>query len=397
MTIPTFDPSDDGFLADPYPTYAALRRDAPLSLMPSGILALSRHADVIAMLKDPRFGFDVERATAAPSLEPIALMIGRWMLFRDPPTHTRLRGAVTRAFTARRVDDMKPRIEDSVDHLIDKVQAQGRMDVIAEFARPVPSIVICDMVGIPETDRDELIDSVLVALRSIDPLPMTRKQTRACNEATLVMHDILTRLLAERRRDPQPDLLTALLEVGTGEDGLTDDEIIANVVLLFAAGYETTTNLIGNGLLALHRNPGELARLQQEPALILPALEELLRYDAPVQIAARRALQTVEICGERIEQGEKIAGLLGSANHDETVYDEPGRLDVTRNGIRHASFGGGIHYCMGAQLGRAEAEIAFRRLFARLPGLYLPEREHPAWRDTTTLRGLVSLEARWPA
>ncbi len=395
MTIPTFDPTDDGFLADPYPAYAALRRDAPLSLMPSGILALARYADVTSMLKDPRFGFDVERVTAAPSLEPISMMIGRWMLFRDPPTHTRLRGAVTRAFTARRVEDMKPRIEASVDHLIDKVEAQGRMDVIADFARPVPSIVICDMVGIPESDRDMLIDSVLVALRSIDPLPMTRKQTRACNEATLVMHDILTRLLAQRRRDPKPDLLTALLDVGTGEDGLTDDEIIANVVLLFAAGYETTTNLIGNGLLALHRNPDQLAILTQNPGLIAPALEELLRYDAPVQIAARRALVTVEICGERIEQGEKIAGLLGSANHDDTIYDEPGRLDVTRNGIRHASFGGGIHYCMGAQLGRAEAEIAFRRLFARLPNLHLPDRHKPAWRDTTTLRGLVSLEAQW--
>ena len=395
MTLPTFDPSDDGFLADPYPTYAALRRDAPLSLMPSGILALARYADVTAMLKDPRFGFDVERTVAAPSLEPIALMIGRWMLFRDPPTHTRLRGAVTRAFTARRVEEMKPRIEASVDALIDRVEAEGRMDVIADFARPVPSIVICDMVGIPEPDRDPLIQSVLVALRSIDPLPMTHKQKLSCNEATLLMHDILTRLLAERRREPQPDLLTALLDVGTGENGLTDDEIIANIVLLFAAGYETTTNLIGNGLLALHRNPHELDRLKQEPAQILPALEELLRYDAPVQIAARRALETVEIHGERIEKGEKIAGLLGSANHDETVYDDPGRLDVTRGGIRHASFGGGIHYCMGAQLGRTEAEIAFRRLFARLPNLHLPQQDRPAWRDTTTLRGLVQLEARW--
>jgi cytochrome P450 len=396
MTIPTFDPSEDEFLADPYPTYAALRRDAPLSLMPSGILAVSRYADVTSMLKDPRFGFDIERTTAAPSLEPISMMIGRWMLFRDPPTHTRLRGAVTRAFTLRRVDDMKPRIEASVDALIDRVADQGRMDVIADFARPVPSIVICDMVGIPESDRDPLIDSVLIALRSIDPLPMTRKQTRACNEATELMHDILTRLLAERRRAPQPDLLTALLQVGTGEDGLTDDEIIANVVLLFAAGYETTTNLIGNGLLALHRNQDQLALLQQDPSKIAPAIEELLRYDAPVQIAARRALETVEIHGERIEAGEKIAGLLGSANHDETVYENPGRLDITRAGIRHASFGGGIHYCMGAQLGRAEAEIAFRRLFARLPGLHLPDQDSPKWRDTTTLRGLVSLEARWP-
>ena len=396
MTIPTFDPRDDAFLADPYPTYAQLRAEAPLSLMPSGILAVSRYADVTSMLKDPRFGFDIERTTAAPSLEPISMMIGRWMLFRDPPTHTRLRGAVTRAFTLRRVDYMKPRIEASVDALIDRVAERGRMDVIADFARPVPSIVICDMVGIPEGDRDPLIDSVLIALRSIDPLPMTRKQTRACNEATVLMHDILSRLLAERRRDPQPDLLTALLQVGTGEDGLTDDEIIANVVLLFAAGYETTTNLIGNGLLALHRNQDQLALLQQDPSKIAPAIEELLRYDAPVQIAARRALETVEIHGERIEAGEKIAGLLGSANHDATVYENPGRLDIARTGIRHASFGGGIHYCMGAQLGRAEAEIAFRRLFARLPGLHLPDQDRPEWRDTTTLRGLVALEARWP-
>jgi cytochrome P450 len=395
MQIPTFDPSEPDFLADPYPTYAALRRDAPLSLMPSGILALSRHNDVIAMLKDPRFGFDVERETAAPSLEPISMMIARWMLFRDPPTHTRLRGAVTRAFTLRRVEDIKPRIVASVDALIDKVESQGRMDVIADFARPVPSIVICDLVGIPEPDRDPLIEGVLVALRSIDPLPMTRKQTRACNEATLAMDAILARLLAERRREPQPDLLTALLAVGDGDDGLSDDEIIANIILLFAAGYETTTNLIGNGLLALHRNPSQLAMLQADPARITPALEELLRYDAPVQIAARRALETVEICGERIEKGEKIAGLLGSANHDDTIYADPGRLDVTRTGIRHASFGGGIHYCMGAQLGRAEAEIAFRRLFARLPNLELPDRDRPEWRDTTTLRGLVALEARW--
>ena len=297
---------------------------------------------------------------------------------------------MTRAFTARRVDDMRPGIERSVDALIDRVAPQGRMDVVADFAREVPSIVSCDMVGVPFSDRDEHA--------AIDPLPMTRKQTRACNEATGRIEAILGALITARRRDPRPDLMSALIAAGEAgaEEGLTDDELIANVILIFAAGYETTTNLISNGLLALHRHPDQLRLLQDDPALIGPAVEELLRYDAPVQIAARRALETVEICGERIEQGEKVAGLLGSANHDDTVYADPGRLDVRRTGIRHASFGGGIHYCLGAQLGRAEAEIALRRLFHRLPGLVLPDQDRPKWRDTTTLRGLVELEAAWP-
>lgn len=396
MELASLDPTDPDFIQDPYPFYAALRQDSPVSLLPSGMLALARRDDIEAVLKDPRFGQDATGETmAGPVFEPSMVFLRHWMLFRDPPAHTRLRGAVIKAFTARRVADMRDQIRANVDALIDAVAPLGRMDIVTDFARPLPFRVICEMIGIPEEDRPMLRGIVNTTKRALDPLPLTRKQTRESNEAVAEMAALFARLFAERRREPRDDLISALVLAADREHDMTDDEIVANIGLLFSAGYETTMNLIGNGLLALHRNPAQLARLRADASLMPNAIEEMLRYEAPVQITRRVASESVELHGHQVERGEKIVLLLGSANRDARHYAEPDSFDVARPDIRHLAFGGGIHFCLGAQLGRLEASIAFSRLFERLPDLVLPETENLEWHPTFTLRGLVSLEARW--
>jgi cytochrome P450 len=232
--------------------------------------------------------------------------------------------------------------------------------------------------------------------RILDPVPMSRAELDQANEAILAQQAYFSGLFAYRRKNPGDDLTSALLAARDGGDALTDDEALANIILLFAAGHETTTNLIGNGLLALHRNPGELARLRQDTALIPNAVEELLRYDSPVQLTGRMALEDNEIHGQKIAKGEQLITLLGAANRDPAAYPgDPEALDVGRPGVRAISFGGGIHHCLGAQLARIEAEIAFARLLARLPGLRLREPDNVAWKPTITLRGPAALPAVW--
>jgi cytochrome P450 len=294
------------------------------------------------------------------------------------------------------MEGLRPRIEAIVDQLIDRVESQGSMCIIRDFAHRLPVTVICDMLGIPEEDRGPFLAESTVRGRLLDPVPLSREEMDAANEGTRRSDDYFTRLLAYRRANPGDDLTTALVQAREANQSLSDEEILANISLLFGAGHETTTNLIGNGLLALHRNPEQLARLKADPALMPNAVEELLRYDSPVQLTARIALQDCELLGERIAEGEEVIALLGSANHDRAAFPgDPDVLDVTRPGVRAISFGGGLHYCLGAQLARIEGEIAFRRLFERLPGLRLTDPDCVEWKPTVTLRGLVSLPATW--
>jgi cytochrome P450 len=291
---------------------------------------------------------------------------------------------------------MRPRIQQIVDGIIDRVKPQGRMDLIADFAFRLPVTVICDMLGIPEEDREVFFTSSRTGGRLLDLAPLSRVEIDEQNSYNLTMAEYFRGLFELRRREPGDDLTTHLVQAEEDGDTLTNEELTANVILLFGAGHETTVNLIGNGLLALHRNPDQLQLLKRDLSLTGNAIEELLRYDSSVQVTGRTTLEYIdEIGGISLEQGRSVICLLGSANRDPAIYPDPDRLDITRRDIHPLSFGGGIHYCVGAQLARIEGEIAIATLLRRLPNLQLDDVEHPDWRQTFVLRGLNKLAASW--
>jgi cytochrome P450 len=302
-----------------------------------------------------------------------------------------------KAFTARRVEDMRPRIEQIVDQTIDAVLPQGRMDLIEDFAFRLPVTIICDMLGIPEDHREVFYKSSRDGGRLLDPVPLTPEEIEKGNAGNMMAQMYFQQLFELRRKTPGDDLITQLLQAEEDGSKLTNEELTANIILLFGAGHETTVNLIGNGLLALHRNPDQLALLKSNPALITNAIEEFLRYDSSVQMTGRVALEDIEdLGGKKIPKGDSVLCLLGSANRDPAVYpDRPDRLDITRPNVRPLSFGGGIHFCLGAQLARIEAEVAISTLLRRLPELKLDDAENPQWRPTFVLRGLKELPASW--
>jgi cytochrome P450 len=302
---------------------------------------------------------------------------------------------VNKAFTARRVADMRPRIKALVDEQLDRVIEQGHMDVMRDLAHRLPVIVICDMLGIPEEHRAPFLTGSTVNGRILEPVPMTREEIDQANFATELSAVYFNQLCELRRREPKDDLTTELVRAEEAGDKLTSEELQANISLLFGAGHETTTNLIGNGLLALHRQPEQWERLKADPSLVPNAVEELLRYDSSVQLTGRVTSAEVEIGGIKIEPKESVIILLGAANRDPAQYPDPDHLDVGRANIRPLSFGGGIHHCLGAQLARLEAELVFTALIERIPNIELPEKDSPAWRGSFTLRGLSKLPAVW--
>ncbi len=397
-----FNPLSPDFIRDPYPFYQRLRTEDPMHLTLLGSILASRHAEVGAVLRDKRFGKDfVSRTTKRYGdgimEEPVFRSMRHWMLSQDPPDHTRLRGLVVKAFTARRVEDMRVRIQQIVDHSLDRVNGRGQMDLIADYAFRLPVIVICDMLGIPRADREIFFVREKTAGRLLDPVPLSRAEIDTANASHLASIAYFQHLFELRRREPGDDLTTQLVHAEQDGSKLSNEELTANIILLFGAGHETTVNLIGNGILALHRNPGQLALLKARPELMSNAIEEFLRYDSSVQLTSRVALEDIEdVGGRKVSQGQTVLCLLGSANRDPAAYpDHPDRLDVTRPNIRPHSFGGGIHFCLGAQLARIEAEVAIATLLRRLPDLALDDADNPEWRPTFVLRGLKQLPAHW--
>ena len=401
-TAPLFNPLSPDFIRDPYPHYDVLRRVDPVHSTPHGMFLVSRHAEVSSVVRDKRFGKDfVERSVRryGPKImdEPIFRSMSHWMLQQDPPDHTRLRGLVVKAFTARRVEDMRPRIQEIVDQTLDRVIPNGHMDLIEDFAFRLPVTVICDMLGIPEEHREVFYNGSRDGGRILDPVPLSPAEIAQGNAAFAMSQMYFQQLFDLRRKQPGDDLTTQLVQAEEDGSKLTNEEMSANIILLFGAGHETTVNLIGNGLLALHRNPDQLALLQAKPELITGAIEEFLRYDSSVQMTGRVALEDIDdLAGKTIPKGESVLCLLGSANRDPAVYpDHPDRLDIARPNVRPLSFGGGIHFCLGAQLARIEAEIAISTLLRRLPNLRLDDADNPEWRPTFVLRGLKRLPASW--
>ncbi|KJC61183.1 cytochrome P450 [Bradyrhizobium sp. LTSPM299] len=399
---PLFNPLAPEFIRNPYPYYERLRTMDPMHVNAHGAFVASRHAEASLVLRDKRFGKDyVERSIRryGPKImdEPVMRSMGHWMLQQDPPDHTRLRGLVVKAFTARRVEDMRPRIQHVVDETLDRIIPQGKMDLIEDFAFRLPVTIICDMLGIPEEHREAFYNGSRDGGRLLEPVPMTSEEIKQGNAGNAMAAMYFHQLFELRRKQPGDDLTTQLVQAEEDGQKLTNEELTANIILLFGAGHETTVNLIGNGLLALYRNPDQLALLNANPGLITNAIEEFLRYDSSVQMTGRVALEDIEdLGGKRIPKGESVLCLLGSANHDPAVYpDHPEKLDIERPNVKPLSFGGGIHFCLGAQLARIEAEIAISTLLRRLPDLRLDDAENPEWRPTFVLRGLKSLPASW--
>jgi cytochrome P450 len=395
-----FDPLSPAFIRDPYPTYHRLRDSDPMHSSPLGFRVASRHADVSFILRDKRFGKDFAGRTArrfgAQALdEPVYRTMRNWMLQMDPPDHTRLRGLVAKAFTGRAIENMRTRIQEIVDGALDRVIPEGCMDLIADFAFPLPVTVICEMLGIPEDHRGVFFQGARSSGRLLEPVPLSRDELDQANAAALMSAQYFQGLFELRRRTPANDLITQLVQAEEEGDRLSNQELTANIILLFGAGHETTVNLIGNGLLALFRHPDQLQALKEQPSLTANAIEELLRYDSSVQVTARTALEDVTAGGVEIGKGETVLCLLGAANRDPSVYQDPDKLDIARENVRPMSFGGGIHFCLGAQLARIEAEIAIATLLRRLPDLRLGNAAEPDWRPAFVLRGLNRLQAHW--
>jgi pimeloyl-[acyl-carrier protein] synthase len=313
------------------------------------------------------------------------------MLFRDPPDHTRLRGLVNKAFTPRMVERLAPRIRKLAEELLDARAARGGMDAIADFAAPLPLLVIAELLGVPTEDRERLkrwSDDLAIMLDGTVALQFLGSAVQAAVE----FDGYLRQRIAERRRAPRDDLLSELVAAQERGEALSEDEIVGSTILLLGAGHETTTNLIGNGILCLLRHPEQLARLRGDAGLLPSAVEEFLRYESPVQATSRIfPRDEVEVGGVAIPKGEEIGLFLGAANRDPEVFPDPERFDVGRRDNRHLSFGLGIHFCLGAGLARLEGRVAFEALLERAPGLRAAEESEPVWRPGFLFRGVEAL------
>jgi cytochrome P450 len=382
------------FSEDPYAVYDELRASGPVHAIdfPPGATAflVVDHEHGRAALSDPRLSKDSSHSTVPVNAE---LFFGGTMLAMDPPGHTRMRGLVAKAFTGRRVERLRPRVQEIADGLLDGIAARGEADLIEELAVPLPIQVICELLGVPASDRARFRE--WTAVLTVPALTAEARERR--REAARAFNDYLLAVIAERRVRPEDDLISGLIIARDGEAALTGAEMLGTVALLLIAGHETTVNLIGNGVLALLRNPGQLELLRTRPELLASAVEELLRFDGPVERASQRiALEDMEIAGTPIPKGAWVHVSLGAADRDPAVFKDPERLDVARAPKGHVAFGHGPHFCLGAPLARLEGQIAIGSLLDRFPDLALavPAGELRHHRTGSIVRGLVSLPVR---
>jgi cytochrome P450 len=379
--------------ADPYPRYDKLRRISPIVRAVDQALVVTHYTDCTTVARDPRFAHmspDMLAFAGFPewSEHPALYQLFTSLLVRNPPDHTRLRRLVSGAFTARRVQALRPAIERMVDDLLDAMT--GEVDFVDAFAFPLPVNVIGELLGVPAEDRAQFQPLVRDWTRVLDVI--TPDVLRRADPAAATIREYLASLVAERRRSPGPDLISALVAAEEAGDQLSEDEVLTTAALLFAAGFETTTNLLANSLMALLDHPGQLAALRATPDLAAPAVEELLRFDAPVQILGRLTIEPVELGGTTVDAGERVVAYIGSGNRDPQRFDEPDRLRLDRADNAPLSFGGGIHYCLGAPLARLEAQVALPALVRRFPGLTLAG--EPERRDSLTIKGFTRLPIR---
>jgi len=385
-------------LDDPYPIYKKLRTEDPVHWDEAeNRWVLSRYADVAAILRSPLASSKRPQAAhwfIPPSLRQLAALRCNSMINCDGPRHNQLRQLVSKAFTARCIEAMTGDIQTLVDGFLDAVQPAGRMDLMSALACPLPVTVIAQMLGVAPEDRDQFKswsdDLSVVAGGNGGPGGLRLGDYRRAANAYTGLKTYFSQVVADRKVRPQNDLLTALAQAQQAEVGISEDDVYANATLLLTAGHETTTNLIGNGMLALLHHPDQLDRLRRDPSLIPTAIEEMLRYDSPVQFTSRILTGYQTVGGRRLRKGQTVLLLLGAANRDPKQFEDPDRFDVGRQDNKHLSFALGSHFCLGAQLARLEGRIAVETLLRRMPGLRL-EGPQPRYREHFNLRGLKSL------
>lgn len=386
-----FDLRSPEILANPYPLYHQLRAEDPVYQSPDGHWYLSRYDDVARVLKDHLFSRESPHGAnplTSEQREPTLLdeQMKQWMVFRDPPDHTRLRGLVNKAFTPRMIADLRPHIQEIADGLLDAVQDTGKLDMIADFAYPLPIMVISEMLGVPVEDRELFKGWSYDLARVLDVVAAPENIERG-NRAIEGFIGYFNDLVAQRQKNPRDDLVTALIAAEEQGDRLSKEELLGTCIFILWAGHETTKNLIGNGLLSLLLHPDELELLKSDPGLIKSAVEEFLRYESPVQQVGRWTTKEVELGGKLIPEGKWILNLLGAANRDPDQFPDPDRLDITRTNNRQIAFGVGIHFCLGGPLARVEGQIAINTILSRLPELSLLDKT-PQWQADATLRGM---------
>jgi cytochrome P450 len=383
--------------ADPYPVYHRLRATDPVHWDEQlQVWIVTRYRDVSTALHDPRFSADrvawIRHRIDREELRPLFDLLGNRMVICDPPKHTRLRALLNKAFTPHAVEAMRPRIQELVDGFIDQVLPRGGMDIIGDFAFPLPATVISLMLGVPPADIGQLkrwSDEFVIIFGSA-PSGITADQYRRCADAAEAMTRYFRSVVERIKQHPEPTLLGAMELAEAAGDRLSDAELFANANLLLVAGHETTTNLIGNGLLALLRHPDQLHRLRDDPTLLPHAVEELLRYGNPLQFTNRVAREDLDLGGKHIAKGQMLLLMLAAANRDPEQFPDPDHLDLTRTPNHHFALGQGIHSCLGAPLARLEAQIAFGTLLRRLPGLKLADGQLE-YRENFNLHGLKAL------
>lgn len=394
----TFDPdavlltvlTDPAAVADPYPHYRTLREQAPIfQTSITGTWVLSRFADARALLRDPRAGsgagltedrVGIDGSRRRQRSGPLS------MLFLNPPDHTRIRGLVSRAFTPRRVEQLRPEVEEMCAELLDALDGDG--DFVGSVAFPLPANVISALVGVPKADRDELRPLISALAVGIEPTA-SADQLAAAEEASGAITEYLLNLIAVRRAEPADDLLSALLQASDGEDRLSETEVIVNTLLIYAAGFETTTHLLGNTVRQLVAHPDQQERLRHDRSLVPSAIEEVLRFDPPVQLDGRYLFDDIEIGGVTLPAGSTTMVLIGAANRDPALVDDPDRFDVGRRDFQVLSFGSGIHFCLGAALARLEGQVLLGQLLDRYQRWAITA--EPTWRSRITLRGVEQL------
>jgi cytochrome P450 len=401
-----FRPDDPAFVADPYPAYARLRDECPIFRSARiGMTMFARHGDVRSLVLDARLGRTLDHVSTPAELERRRRDAG-WgrlpnydryvrvnLLEAEGADHARLRRLVAAAFGPRRIGDLRGRLQARVDELLDRHQVERRMDFIADLAAPLPVHMIADLLGWPDAERHRLRSWSARILRLYEKDHSIDDEVQA-ERATGEFAAALDDLAAQRRAEPRDDLLSALVSVCDEGERLSSDELTATCMLLLNAGHEATANAAGNGLWALLKHPGELARLRKEPSLVPAAVEEMLRYDAPLQLFHRYVLEDMEIQGIGLARGDKVGLLYGSANRDPRAFDRADEFDVGRAPNRHFAFGAGTHFCLGAPLARLELEVLFETLVQRLPELHLAG-DPPRYRPGLVFRGLAELQLSW--
>ncbi|MGA9393045.1 MAG: cytochrome P450 [Candidatus Sulfotelmatobacter sp.] len=392
----------DEVLQDPYPTYARLHEEGPLHYVDVGskwaVWAVFSHAECSSIAKDPRLSAKRAKQMLLPlplsrqsEFSELARMLSLWLIFMDPPEHTRLRKLLNKGFSAAAVEGLRPQAQAIVDQMLKPLQHGSEVELMSEFANPMPVRIISELLGVPQAMHGTFVNASRAIAAFRGSPNRTVEEARAAQDALIELTEFFRKTVAERRRNKGNDLISLLIDIEEEGEVLTEEELYAQCISLLFAGHETTRNLIGSGMYTLLKNPEQAAELREKPEMIRSAVEELLRFESPVQFTARVLKEDIEICGQRIPKGWTILCMLGAANRDPKQFKEPNQLNLGRLNNQHLAFSAGLHFCIGAQLARLESQLAILNLVQRFPEMKLAG-PRPEWASTFGLRGLKSLQ-----